>query len=179
MRKNRNKNKLTSGLNKICLLKKTIYILLFIGFSSSGIAQDSLVNRNNVFIELWGGAGLYSLNYERIFSVTPSLNMTARIGGEYLYLINYNIIGCPISSSILFGKRDNRIELGIGCAYLYAGNFDVEKNLLNGLIIGYRLQPINKHVIIRITYSPILIKSLNSSERSFHQLGGFSFGYSF
>jgi hypothetical protein len=167
-------------------MKKTIYLLLFIGFSTSGIAQDSLVNKNNLFIELYGSAGIYSLNYERVYLISPALNLTSRVGFAYLGLSspwNLNIISCPVSFSALLGKHDNRIELGISCAYYTQNVAETDKNdrnnLLNGLIIGYRLQPKNKHVIIRITYTPLLKKSLNSNDHSFYQGGGFSFGYSF
>jgi hypothetical protein len=178
-------------------MKKTIYILLFIGFSISGIAQDSIMyhyKKNNAFIELLGSGGLYSLNYERIFIISHTLNMTARIGAEYLPPLKPldEALAFPISTSILIGRKNDRLEMGISCSYMDQFH-DIDNLLLNSLIIGYRFQPLYKHYIIRLTYLPTYIKDLNiplsvkkldrvttSNAGNFALLViGLSFGYNF
>ena len=161
-------------------MKKIVLILALIGLYSPEFAQDKKANKNNVFLELWGSANLFSLNYERIYLISPTINMTSRIGGSYLKIFETDLVSCPISFSTLLGKDNHRIELGISCAYRYFRNSEGRyNNLIYGIIIGYRLQPITEHIIIRITYTPIFATSLTDNNYKFFHRGGFSFGYSF
>ncbi len=137
-----------------------------------------------MFIELWGSTTYYSLNYERIYYFKPGKPalLTTRIGFAYFpspSIGDSKIFSIPVSISTLLGKKDNKIEFGISSSYNFGNDFDRENSSFNSLIIGYRIQPINNHIMIRVSYLPTFYHSFKNGENEFLHMGGFSFGYSF
>ncbi|OQX76003.1 MAG: hypothetical protein B6D64_10660 [Bacteroidetes bacterium 4484_276] len=151
-------------------MNKIPIIILLITLSKLSIAQESIndtgTKRNNLFIELWGKPALLTTRIGFAYFPSPS------IGDSKIFSI-------PVSISTLLGKKDNKIEFGISSSYNFGNDFDRENSSFNSLIIGYRIQPINNHIMIRVSYLPTFYHSFKNGENEFLHMGGFSFGYSF
>lgn len=166
-------------------------IALILHTTFLGQSMDTVTNKNyknNVFLELYGLGYGYSLNYERLYPFKNKvITATSRAGFSYVNLkaplFHIEYLTTPVSTSLLFGKKDNRIEFGIGMSYIHFPNHKTNNNdndeFLNTIIIGYRLQPLVKHVNIRINYSPLYHYSVSGKIYGWGQMGSFSFGYTF
>lgn len=131
------------------------------------IRTDSTANkRNNIFLELGGPAGIYSVNYERISSFSPNNKLSLRAGVGALGDIGTAI---PISFSC-FKNKKHSFEYGIGACFIL--EFMEESNL--NAILGYRLM--KKRFMFRSVLTPLYIPD------GFFPLipyAGISFGYLF
>ncbi|MCB9187897.1 MAG: hypothetical protein H6599_01315 [Flavobacteriales bacterium] len=164
-----------------------LFLLLLINCWYSQESKDTIsqTSRNNIYFEIAGQSGFFSLNYERLFTTRNKKILLA--GRSSIYYFNMYVlghksssIGSPFSISLLSGKTRHKIELGISTSIDFSwSSTNSSKSLLNCLILGYRLQPKYKDVIIRITYCPYLFYDLNDNESHRSHWGGFSFGYCF
>src|SRR4030065_242904 len=97
---------------------KYLFLIILISFtimSSARNSSDSLLKRNNIFLEL-GGNGLgYSLNYERIFNSTAKNKYFFRIGSA-LYKnpkLEFTVpVLIGIKKNISSSKHSIEFELG-------------------------------------------------------------------
>ena len=129
---------------------------------------------------MWGNTASFSVNYERLYQLKKESHLiTSRIGLSYLPIFGSNIFSFPISSSFLMGSGDGRLELGLGSSYILGTEGNDQYNLINSLIVGYRLQPVNKRILVRMTMYPSINTLLNSSTSEYIIRAGFSFGYVF
>lgn len=154
--------------------------------------ESSYTSRNNAYVELLGNGGLYSINYERIVVE----NFALRIGfsafkSTPLFGEGENaFVTVPIMGNFLFGKRQNKFELGAGfmvgrkkytSSLNPIDNRDSPISNLTG-VIGYRYQPSTAGLIFRIGLTPFI--SLTGGDDAYPDSGiflsgGVSIGYSF
>jgi hypothetical protein len=101
--------------------------------------------KNNVFVNLVGGNGsIYSINYERIFEITPSLLVAGGLGigmavDDILYGTGYRTF--PHHITLNYGKDNVFFEFGIGATTAYGLETQYFKYYLFP-IIGCRVQPL-------------------------------------
>lgn len=90
--------------------------------------------KNTVFTELGGSAFLYSINYDRIFSLPyESQYLSARIGATYIPVPSENrkIYGGPFGISLLKQINKNFAEFGFSAALL-VDQYDIHILYYNG-----------------------------------------------
>lgn len=96
------------------------YIILLFTLFRTAHGQDSTALKAKQAIQLeFGGTGQgVSLNYERIFSQTPSWRYGARVG---VGTISFSQIRPTVLGELfaLKGKEGNFLELGVGASYLF------------------------------------------------------------
>ncbi len=144
--------------------KGTICLLL-LGIFEANAQEERYVEPtglNNWFVELGGTAFLYSLNYEKVLYRNSSWGWTGRVGIAWNFtnykLLNKvdlepNMILTPFTTSVLYGKRKEKLELGGGFTLINKGVTDRE--VIPTAIIGFRVVETNK-VFFRIAYTPFI-----------------------
>ena len=120
--------------------------------------------KNAGFIELGGNAGLYSINFDRIYVYKESVKLSARAGfaphmnGYYLeqrYVIENNFILLP---------NPHHLEFGIGSTMHRnynptqgdTSNYKWENIFFGTMRCGYRYQKQDDGLFIRAALTPIL-----------------------
>ncbi|WP_236974465.1 hypothetical protein [Membranihabitans maritimus] len=117
---------------------RLIYIpilLLFLFVVRPVTAQENIsihTRSNEVYGELLGTGGAYSLNYGRHLLGKGSVQGWVKIGGGYLGqlkalrdLTDYSMVSAHIEPGILWGKGRNQLEAGISYTYIYY--FDITR----------------------------------------------------
>lgn len=152
----------------------------------SSKADSASVHRaQNVFIEL-GGAGLFfSANYDSRFSQQRD-GFGGRLGVGTWSASGTTFITVPFQFNYLVGGRSNFFEAGAGATYLYLsnpypGNPLIGHNpstvnsstVLPTTTIGYRYQPFNGGLNLRVSVNPMLL------DGTFIPYFGGSVGYTF
>ena len=129
---------------------------------------------NNIFLELFGNAGAYSLNYDRV--VYP--NVSVRAGLMMLSSDSQLITGIPLLGNYRFYIGKDYIETGLGATIFSAsldfgtlGNKDATGTIPTG-VIAYCFQS-DGAINFRIAYTPFYYN------QKFISFGGFSLGYRF
>ena len=137
---------------------------------------------NSLYIELLGNGGLYSVNYDRLFTE----NLGGRIGVMYLSSLDFifssvdNLLLVPITLNYFVGNN-HKLELGGGVVIVSAdkiGSFGINTRSGGTAIggtatIGYRYQKSDGGFLFRIGFTPIF------SDTDFVPSGGLSLGFSF
>jgi hypothetical protein len=169
------------------------FISLFSIFSFNARAQSTKISKTdsahvhraqNVFIEV-GAAGLfYSANYDTRFSQRRD-GLGGRLGVGTWGSMGTTFITVPLQLNYLAGGRSHFFEAGAGATYLYLsdtyfGNPLIGHNpkLTNSTVlptttIGYRYQPFNGGLNLRVSFNPMLL------EGTFIPYFGASAGYTF
>jgi len=156
-----------------------ILSLLIIVLSCPAFSQSK---PNSFYLELLGNGGLYSVNYDRLFTE----NLGGRIGVSYLSSFDFiftsveNLLLVPIMLNYFVGNN-HKLELGAGVVIVSADNigfFGLESGSVGTAIggtatIGYRYQPSNGGFLFRIGFSPFF------ADDGFAASGGISLGFSF
>jgi hypothetical protein len=131
-------------------------------------AQDNDTYRepagtNNWFVEVFGSGLFYSLNYEKVLYRKEAVGWVARIGAAYnpsdytmlnQVYVDGNTFLFPFTTSILFGQRKERIELGLGFTMMTQGFSDRE--IVPTGVVGFRIVETNK-AYFRVNYTPLII----------------------
>jgi hypothetical protein len=148
-----------------------------------------------VFGEILGRAGDFSLNYDRRFlkrAISKRDNGWGFCIG--IGLINHwnspdddqDYLAVPVSVNYLAGKKGEYLELGAGFTYFNGtqknGNGGIVNNsysiggnsVVGTLLIGYRIQPVNRGFMFRFGISPFILK--NGIQPYYPYI---SFGYNF
>jgi hypothetical protein len=152
--------------------------LVLVTFNSSASAQT---HPNSIYLEFMGNGGLYSLNYDRLFTE----DFGARIGfmyfetEEFFFWTDIELFLIPVTINYLPGSKNHKFELGIGPVIVFgsAGIFGLESASGSGIggtaTIGYRYQPADGGFLFRIGFTPYF------GFDEFHPTGGLSIGYAF
>jgi hypothetical protein len=186
-------------------MKNSLCIAL-LALSLNASAGDSTSYKfrklNAVYVELFGNAYGYSLNYDRIFYADNRLKMSFRSGIMAGFIPEYRGIGLPVEFSVLGpGKDGHHFETGIGFTYFHGksknrqiqdGTTSYKDELINvltlNLRIGYRYQKPGSPWFVRAGFIPVfaLLSPANVRNDDFFRFGkmftpwgGFSIGYSF
>jgi hypothetical protein len=168
-------------------------------FSISILAQD--IPRNNVFAEVSGVTGIYSVNYERLLLEKRNFNWAIRGGFAYVSE-NINFANIYYNSRTLFPisismikqiSNNNYLEIRIGSSnslYMYedwsgkglgdsTNNFVPDKKLRFGtkpsIGIGYRYQPIANGIFFNFLVQKI---ALNNEDNLYPYIS-LGIGYAF
>ncbi|NOZ48019.1 MAG: hypothetical protein GXO79_14765 [Chlorobi bacterium] len=151
-------------------VKLTIFILIL---ATQAFCQE-FVQKKSVYIELGGSAGFGSVNYENIFNKNGKIDLLWRIGISG-FPIDKNagfVFIIPTTISGLIGKKNHKIELGIGQGISMStkGRFFS----LTTPVIGYRYQNAGKRFFYRVSYTPLISYILDFQYQNWL---GISIGY--
>ena len=136
---------------------------------------------NSLYFEFFGSTGLYSINYDRLFSE----NFGARIGFMYfaadwfIFFSDVEMFLIPITLNYLAGESNFKFEAGAGPVIVFGsmGLFGSKPISGSGVgwigTIGYRYQQQDGGFLFRIGFTPALLGD------EFHPSGGLSLGFSF
>ncbi|MCU0323291.1 MAG: hypothetical protein MUE72_12800 [Chitinophagaceae bacterium] len=147
-----------------------------------------------IYLEGGGNSIIYSVNYDRRF--TKRLDgLGFRVGLGYFPMGDYNITAIPIGINHLVGKNGHFVEAGVNVTVVNssAKNNNITKkealfgqidfghkatSLVGGVSMGYRYQPVNKHLNFRTGVETLLGK--RADERAVFAISAhISFGYNF
>jgi len=171
-------------------MKQFIFLLFFTFPTLSGICQknDSLVDhhgKNSITLELFGNAGLYSVNYERLIFHKKSNYITARLGFGYFgadAMGSELIYTVPVMINYFHPLyKYFFIEAGAGVLAGDVKNYNEIKQSANPKIIGMatsfgiRCYP-GKRFFFKMDATPFFFSVFNPSVYFF---GGLSAGYDF
>lgn len=159
--------------------KMKLVLMLLICFNGMHFSQTK---PNSIYFEVFGNGGLYSLNYDRLFTE----NIGMRIGFMYLPSIDFiftsaeNLIAIPIMANYFLGEN-NKLELGAGIVYVSVDDVSVfgfksrqgNSAVTGTAVIGYRYQTKDGGFVFRIGLTPFF--NANGAAVS----GGLSIGFSF
>ena len=160
-------------------LRISIILFLLVIVLSCPVFSQS--NPNSLYIEIFGSGGLYSINYDRLFTE----NFGARIGFMYfaadwfIFFSDVEMFLIPTTLNYLVGTGKHKFELGAGPIFVFgsAGFFGSDPVSGSGVgwigTIGYRYQQNDGGFMWRIGFTPALLAG------EFHPSGGISLGYSF
>lgn len=135
-------------------------------------------SRNSVYLEILGQGGIYSLNYDRLFSEY----FGGRIGfSAFTSIFESSFLLVPITANYLVGSKNHHLELGAGVVFGSIDFNDSESDakgsaLIETATIGYRYQPKQDGFLFRIGFTPLIRLG---SDGDFLPWGGLSVGYSF
>ncbi|RPI75166.1 MAG: hypothetical protein EHM47_03370 [Ignavibacteriales bacterium] len=158
---------------------KVIVVFVFI-FSITGNPQSK---PNSIYFEALGNGGLYSVNYDRLF--TESFG--GRIGFSYLSEISLifssinDFLSVPITLNYFLGNGSHKFELGAGVVYASFSGGDFlgfetnsgSSNVAGTATIGYRYQKADGGFLFRAGFTPLF------NNEGFFPFGGISFGFGF
>jgi hypothetical protein len=162
-------------------MKKYVIVILLFVLSCSVYSQPK---QNSIYFEALGNGGLYSFNYDRMF--TESLG--GRIGFMYLSELDFiftsinDLLLIPITLNYFVGSGNSKLELGGGIVYVSVSGgefFGIKSsnksssNAAGTATIGYRYQQSSGGFLFRIGFTPFF----NSG--GFAPSSGISFGFSF
>ena len=146
-------------------IKVTLCMLILMVAGTARAQEPKYVEpsgMNNWFIEL-GGTGLfYSLNYEKILYKSTKWGWTGRVGFAYNPK-DYTLLNkielekgtfiTPFTTSVLYGQRKEKLELGAGFTMVSRGISD--RDVIPTFILGFRVVEVNK-VFFRVAYTPVI-----------------------
>ena len=147
--------------------------------STRPVPKDDGKIRHAVFGELLGTGGYASLNYDRRFKPgNDGFGFRVGIGsGPRLQDNNSGYLTIPIYPNHILGKGRSGLETAVGLTPLIAFKElqnDPQVRAYPFLHIGYRMQPLEKGLLLRIGWTP------NIHDGRFDARGaGLSLGYSF
>lgn len=161
--------------------KLLVCVLLF--FSAPAFAQQKGATSpaaSNLFLELGGNAGLFSLNYDRRFS-NKNNGFGGRIGGGFAYVSGHIfgnfIFTVPVAINYLTGSGPHHLEAGAGVTFGTEGfghdYMSERKRVFFVPNLGYRYQPMTKRFTFRAVASPMFASGISNFS------GGISFGRRF
>ena len=138
---------------------------------SQNVIQDSVFEKNFMFIEVGGNGILLSINYERL--IFDNIGVRTGVGTLGIY-------GLTIPAMFNFYIGSNRqLELGIGTVYTdyfpKEGGFIHNGEFLIGTTVGYKFQKENSNLILRFSFTPFY----STSEDKVQLFGGISLGCAF
>lgn len=180
-------------------MKNLLIILIAFIFSLSAKSQE--ISTNNVFLEIGGATGFYSVNYERLLKKSDKLNFPLRIGLSYMPetdYYNHEYVAIPLSISVMtnlsksnyleirilslspfFWKENVEISNGLGNPAPSEYEEKIKAGLLLAVGIGYRYQPKSKGLFFNALLQHGMHKNVYDEESVFFRFSiglGFAFG---
>lgn len=148
-----------------------VFLLLALNIFAQGKTEPA---QNNIYLELFGNAGAYSINYDR----TLIENFSIR-AGVMIISLNPDFTGAvPVLINKKFYTDKNHVEIGFG-ATLFSIKLNLLKHdgkIVNGAVptavFGYCFES-NSGITGRITFTPFYYNN------KIIPFGGFGIGYSF
>ena len=108
---------------------------------------------HNVFLEVGGNGGIYSLNYENPFRIRPNAAVTFRTGLSITPADRKTLIILPVMFNGVFLKGNHHPEVGagVGISAATSGGGSWVRGILQ---VGYRFQKPEKPLFFRVNYTP-------------------------
>jgi hypothetical protein len=160
--------------------------LLFCLFLGSGYCQAQELSpfkaRNSLYLELLGSGGVYSINYERLFSVRTDRAYGFRIGPGFNLNGPTSLVGELFT---IIGAGNHHGDFGLGFRGLYGRDsegpyFTSRRAYLSAVPrVSYRYQKPTGGLMLRVGFTPFIKISEASDTRAFLPWFGVSTGYSF
>ncbi len=133
-------------------------------------ALDTVPQRNTIYMELCGQAGIYSFSYDWLFRINKKVKNSVSFGLAIIPAHWDLFVIAPVSYNFLFGKKNNHLELGIGPTFFFqkftnweytnssVGYLTVRKDyfLFASPKVGYRYQKLHGGLFFKATLSPII-----------------------
>jgi hypothetical protein len=159
------------------LILLLLYLALLQGTASAQTESTSsrISAPNSIYGELIAGYGLgLTANYERILVTITPLSFSVHAG--FGIVVSEPVVGIalPAGVNLLIG-RNHMLELSTGMVYVSGEDWDSSphSNVWLSALIGYRYQPINGGLIIRIGFTAYF------TDEVIHPSIGFSLGHAF
>lgn len=165
------------------ILFSTALLILSLTLAAVPCFAQKTSARNSIYLELLGSGGIYSFNYDRMFTE----NISGRIGVMYfpavpsLFSSVENLFIMPFTLNFLIGENSHKLELGAGIVYGQANvgiTFNNETETSSAIsetfTIGYRYQQRLGGFLFRIGFTPLF-----RFGEIFMPWGGISIGFSF
>jgi hypothetical protein len=136
--------------------------LLCVALAGRSLGREGRTDesRNTLYVEFLGNAGLYSLNYERVFvTIADRHRIGTRIG---VGLVPVDTLGVrfplviPITLNYMLG-RQRRLETGVGITprVFFRTDWSADVHVSPALTVGYRLQRYDNDYNFRIGFTPL------------------------
>ena len=161
---------------------RSISFLAIILISFKGLSAQT-ENANQVYFELLGAGGGFSLNFDSRFGDKENgLGYRLGIGGESSYSSSFGsskALAIPVGLNYLFGARKHHLELGAGATPFFGDKTYYPRTYWGtNFNAGYRLTPFNrKGFSFRAGYMQWIM--FYSNETEFSPFFYVSFGYRF
>lgn len=154
----------------ICVKPITLWNNDFYRLDKINLDSGAFQYKNSIQFELFGPAGIYSVDYERVLINKARFKTSARIGFGYV-----SSFMLPASINQIFSWDKHHLEMGVG-HLLNFGFYPDAPGLWANLKIGYRYQKPTSKFLMKVEFTPFVEypKSLK-----FHATGGIVFGYNF
>lgn len=171
----------------IKVLIRTIIILTIGSTGPEIIAKTIPYLRpcNNIHLNLFGDASIFSMSYERLLISNPKFFLTGKLGIGYSESMklpsgNTSLLSTPIhiTGNIEIAGRRQFIEFGFGATWLFYENLKYWDYAIYPLV-GYRIQPLKRgNFSFRIFISYPVNAKIDINDYWFSPVG-LSIGYSF
>ena len=160
-------------------MKRLTLILVLVALGGTAVqagAQSYYKKETSLFLEIFGNGGEASANLEKLLGETISLKVGFGLTGV-VYRKGFVV---PFGGSLMFGGRENKIEIGAGGAWVDIDDngtddtyLDVQEDqwVANG-VAGYRFLG-DYGFTFRLAYTPAYTKD------GLQHMGGAILGYSF
>ncbi|MFH0867580.1 MAG: hypothetical protein V1904_15425 [Bacteroidota bacterium] len=170
----------------------TTLILFYLLLANAIFGQDhdsiQKINssRNTIYLELFGNASLYTINYDRILFDFKKTKTTGRIGLCYMpksskfSAFTDKSIVLPLEINQLFGRKNDFFELGLSTTFFFVQHEYTSIMLFPK--IGFRHQKRNGGFFHKVSYAPLISIFENPSQDYgifFPPMIGISIGYTF
>ena len=171
-------------INRLILI--LFFVFQFFVFQSFMFSQnkiDSIVqNNNSIYFELFGNAGLYSLNYDRLFVKLKFIKINVQFGLSYTYPFGslndgfFHNLAYPIGISSSLFHKNHHLEYGLNINpsfLLYKEKINqvyLFSNTLNANF-GYRYQKTNSIFLKFYLLYNLIGKTLIENSKLFFGMG--------
>tara|TARA_B100000809_G_C15139196_1_gene532173 strand:- start:5749 stop:6237 length:489 start_codon:yes stop_codon:yes gene_type:complete len=134
------------------------------------------IRKNAFYLELGGNGFYYSVNYDRIFSISKIAHLSLRAGfaASPEFGSGYNSYVVPLEANLLLGKENDFFELGVGKSIISERSNNSEN--ISTFRLGYRYIS-DKGLMIRIGIVPFILPLFGNDVVVIW--GGLSVGFSF
>lgn len=146
-----------------------IFICLVLSLRFTGFSQkDNTNNRFVVVIDFGGNSGVYSMNNEYEIINHAQFKVNTRIGFGYLPVKGSYFFCLPVGINLFTGEQKHHLEVGLGSTIISGLSFtniqinSTDKYYADKAIyfvpsVGYRYDGLNKGLIIKLYYSPLVL----------------------
>ena len=159
-------------------LPSSILICVSCVLLGQGDASDlkPSIRKNAFYLELGGNGFYYSVNYDRIFSISKIAHLSLRAGfaASPEFGSGYNSYVVPLEANLLLGKENDFFELGVGKSIISERSNNSEN--ISTFRLGYRYIS-DKGLMIRIGIVPFILPLFGNDVVVIW--GGLSVGFSF
>ena len=160
------------------------------------------IKRHTIFLEIGGSALFYSINYDLILKQWKSFSINSGIGFGIIPAIikvndkqySYIDLWLPIHLSVIYGKRNNKIELGLFAlssaeeipvkkvppgVFPFTGDPGYSIPYYIGVDVGFRYQKKGGGLFLKSSFNVFFSRRIWLSRHNFFPWIGLGLGYTF